>query len=105
MRAPPYEVRDQATDPSFRPEAVIPGSALIVGRNRIAEFKRDRRADVGRSRRPVRPGGRLLDAGQPEDAVLEYQETIQLKPDYSAAHRGLGRALEKADRLAEAETA
>jgi hypothetical protein len=59
------------------PEAVIPGSALIVGRNRIAEFKRDRRADDGRSRRPVRPGGRLLDAGQPEDAVLEYQETTR----------------------------
>jgi Flp pilus assembly protein TadD len=61
--------------------------------------------DAGRSRRPVRPGGSLLDAGQPEDAVLEYQETIRLKPDYSAAHRGLGRALEKAGRLAEAETA
>jgi Flp pilus assembly protein TadD len=37
--------------------------------------------------------------------VLEYQETIRLKPDDSAAHRGLGRALEKAGRLAEAEAA
>jgi hypothetical protein len=26
--------------------------------------------------------------------VLEYQETIRLKRDYSAAHRGLGRALQ-----------
>ena len=49
--------------------------------------------------------GAYLDAGQPEEAVLEYQETIRLKPDYSAAHRGLGRALEKAGRLAEAEAA
>ena len=39
--------------------------------------------------------GAYLDAGQPEEAVLEYQETIRLKPDYSAAHRGLGRALER----------
>jgi len=31
--------------------------------------------------------------------------TIRLKPDYSAAHRGLGRALEQAGRLAEAEAA
>jgi hypothetical protein len=37
--------------------------------------------------------------------VLEYQETIRLKPDYSAAHRGVGRALEKGGRLAEAEGA
>jgi hypothetical protein len=41
--------------------------------------------------------------GKPEEAVLEYPETIRPKPDYSAAHRGLGRALEKAGRLAEAE--
>jgi predicted Zn-dependent protease len=39
--------------------------------------------------------GAYLDAGQPEEAVLEYQQTIRLKPDYSVAHRGLGRALER----------
>lgn len=49
--------------------------------------------------------GAYLDAGQPEETVLEYGETIRLKPNYSAAHRGLGRALEKAGRLAEAEAA
>jgi len=37
--------------------------------------------------------------------VLAYEETIRLKPAYSAAHRGLGRALEQAGRLAEAEAA
>ena len=37
--------------------------------------------------------GAYRDAGQPEEeAVLEYQQTIRLKPDYSVAHRGLGRA-------------
>jgi Flp pilus assembly protein TadD len=46
--------------------------------------------------------GAYLDAGQPENAVEEYRETIRLKPDYSAAHRGLGRALERAGRIPEA---
>src|SRR5437899_9829397 len=46
--------------------------------------------------------GAYLDAGQPENAVEEYREPIRLKPDYSAAHRGLGRALERAGRIAEA---
>ena len=46
--------------------------------------------------------GAYLDAGQPENAVREYRETIRLKPDYSAAHRGLGRALERAGRIPEA---
>ena len=49
--------------------------------------------------------GAYLDAGQAENAVDEYRETIRLKPDYSAAHRGLGRALERAGRAAEAKAA
>jgi len=49
--------------------------------------------------------GAYLDAGQVESAVNEYRETIRLKPDYSAAHRGLGRALERAGRIAEAKAA
>ena len=43
-----------------------------------------------------------LDAGQADKAVAEYEETIRLKADYSAAYRGLGRALEKAGRPADA---
>ena len=84
---------------------MIPGPTLIVERNRIAEFKEV--AALIPDDPVVRFGlaGAYLDAGQPEEAVLEYQETIRLKPDYSAAHRGLGRALEKAGRLAEAEAA
>jgi len=46
-----------------------------------------------------------LEAGQAEDAVREFGETLRLKPDYTAAHRGFGRALEKADRLEEAKAA
>jgi predicted Zn-dependent protease len=75
---------------------VIPGPTLIVERNRIAEFK-----DVA-ALMPDDPvvrfglAGAYLDAGQSEEAVLEYQETIRLKPDYSVAYRGLSRALEKA---------
>jgi hypothetical protein len=34
--------------------------------------------------------GAYLDAGPPEETVLEYQETTRLKRDCSAAHRGLG---------------
>src|SRR6266852_743474 len=49
--------------------------------------------------------GAYLDAGQAESAVNEYRETIRLKPDYSAAHRGLGRALERAGQIAEAKAA
>ena len=46
-----------------------------------------------------------LDAGQADDAITQYRETIRLKADYSAAHRGLGRALERAGRTAEAVAA
>jgi Flp pilus assembly protein TadD len=47
--------------------------------------------------------GAYLAADQPESAAAEYREAIRLKPDYSAAYRGLGRALERAGRLDEAK--
>ena len=37
-------------------------------------------------------------SGFAEEAVAEYREAVRLKPDYTAAHRGLGRALERAGR-------
>jgi tetratricopeptide (TPR) repeat protein len=37
----------------------------------------------------------LCEAGCYQEAVQEYREAIRLKPDYSAAFRELGRALEK----------
>jgi predicted Zn-dependent protease len=49
--------------------------------------------------------GAYLDAEQPEQAVAEYEAAIRLKPDYSAAHRGLGRALERVGRVTEARAA
>jgi Flp pilus assembly protein TadD len=73
--------------------------------DRIAEFKEV--AELMSEDPVVRfgLGGAYLDAGQPENAADEYPEAIRLKPDYSAAHRGLGRALEFAGRIAEARTA
>ena len=70
--------------------------------DRIAEFKEV--AEEMPDDPVVRFGlaGAYLDAGQPENAVEEYRETIRLKPDYSAAPRGLGRALERAGRIPEA---
>ena len=49
--------------------------------------------------------GAYLDAGQADLAVAEYREAIRLKADYSAAHRGLGRALERSGRAEEARAA
>jgi predicted RNA polymerase sigma factor len=50
--------------------------------------------------------GAYLEAGQAESAIFEYcEETIRLKPDYTAAHRGLGRALERAGRCDKAQAA
>ncbi|OLC90648.1 MAG: hypothetical protein AUG87_13725 [Candidatus Rokubacteria bacterium 13_1_20CM_4_70_14] len=49
--------------------------------------------------------GAYLDAGLAEEAVAEYREAVRLKPDYTAAYRGLGRALERAGRLDEARAA
>jgi len=73
--------------------------------DRIAEFKEV--AELMPDDPVVRFGhaGAYLDAGQPENAVDEYREAIRLKPDYSAAHRGLGRALERAGRIGEARAA
>ena len=73
--------------------------------DRIAEFKAV--AELMPADPVVRfgLGGAYLDAGQPENAADEYREAIRLKPDYSAAHRGLGRALERAGRIAEARAA
>ena len=49
--------------------------------------------------------GAYLAAEQFESAVAEYREAIRLKPDYSAAYRGLGRSLERVTRLDEARAA
>jgi len=70
--------------------------------DRIAEFKEV--AELMPDDPVVRFGlaGAYLDAGKPENAADEYREAIPLKPDYSAAHRGLGRALERAGQIAEA---
>jgi len=74
----------------------------VTDSDRIAAFKEV--ADEMPDDPEVRFGlaGAYLDAGQAENAITEYGETIRLKPDYSAAHRGLGRALERAGRTAEA---
>src|SRR5437667_11996950 len=73
--------------------------------DRIAEFKEV--AELMPDDPVVRFGlaGAYLDAGKPENAADEYREAIRLKPDYSAAHRGLGRARERAGQLAEARAA
>jgi tetratricopeptide (TPR) repeat protein len=44
----------------------------------------------------------LFDAGRYPEAVVEYRKAIRLKPDYSAAFRDLGKALEKSGAHAEA---
>lgn len=77
----------------------------MAGTDRIAEFR-----EVARLM-PEDPvvrfglAGAYLDAGEAEAAAREYQEAIRLNPDYTAAYRGLGRALEGAGRLAEARAA
>ena len=76
----------------------------MADRDRIAEFKEVAELPDDPV---VRFGlaGTYLEAGQAESAILEYEETIRLTPDYSAAHRGLGRALERAGRREEAQAA
>ena len=73
--------------------------------DRIAEFKEV--AELMPDDPVVRFGlaGASLAAGQAESAVVEYEEAIGLKPGYSAAHRGLGRALERAGRREQARAA
>jgi predicted Zn-dependent protease len=44
----------------------------------------------------------LFDVGRYPESVLEFREAIRLKPDYSAAFRDLGRALERSGAYAEA---
>lgn len=77
----------------------------MTDRDRIAEFKEV--LEIMPDDPVVRFGlaGAYLDAGDAEAAVTEYAEAIRLKPDYTAAHRGLGRALERAGRRAEAVAA
>ena len=75
----------------------------MTEQDRIAEFKEV--LELMPEDPVVRFGlaGAYLDAGQPESAVTEYREAIRLKPDYSAAYRGLGRSLERVGRLDEAK--
>jgi Flp pilus assembly protein TadD len=47
----------------------------------------------------------LFDAGRYPEAVVEFREAIRLKPDYSAAFRDLGKALERSGAHAEARQA
>jgi Flp pilus assembly protein TadD len=77
----------------------------MVAKDRIAEFKEV--VEMMPEDPVVRFGlaAAYLDADQAEAAVAEHTEAIRLKPDYSAAHRGLGRALERAGRMAAARTA
>ena len=49
--------------------------------------------------------GAYLGGGLAEEAVVEYREAVRLKADYTAAYRGLGRALERAGRPDEARAA
>jgi tetratricopeptide (TPR) repeat protein len=44
----------------------------------------------------------LFDCGRYPEAVREFREAIRLKPDYSAAFRELGKALERSGAPAEA---
>lgn len=64
----------------------------MTERDRIAEFKEV--VEMMPDDPVVRFGlaGAYLEAGQAELAAAEYAEAVRLKPDYSAAHRGLGRA-------------
>ena len=47
-------------------------------------------------------GMEYLRAGEAENAAAAFRQTIELKPDYSAAYRELGKALEKLGQGAEA---
>jgi hypothetical protein len=65
--------------------------------DRIEEFKEV--AELMPDDPVVRFGlaGAYLDAGTGRQRHRRYEETIRLKPDYSAAHRGLGRASTERD--------
>ena len=49
--------------------------------------------------------GAYFNAARAQSAILAYEKTIALKPDYSAAHCELGRALQRAGRRNEAQAA
>ena len=44
-----------------------------------------------------------LEAGEVADAVREFQRVVDMKSDYTAAYRGLGRSLERLNRIEEAK--
>ena len=44
-----------------------------------------------------------LEAGEAADAVREFQAAVEMKADYTAAYRGLGRSLERVGRIEEAK--
>jgi len=44
-----------------------------------------------------------LDAGEAADAVREFRQVLETKSNYTAAYRGLGRALERLGQIEEAE--
>src|SRR5258706_16025191 len=77
----------------------------MADQDRIEEFKEV--VEIMPDDPVVRFGlpGAYLDAGQADAAAIQYAEAIRLKPDYSAAHRGLGRALDRAGRIAESNAA
>jgi predicted Zn-dependent protease len=77
----------------------------MTSRDRLAEFQEV--AALLPDDPVVRFGlaGAYLEAGLADQAAAAYRETIRLKADYTAAYRGLGRALERAGRLAEAREA
>jgi hypothetical protein len=60
------------------------------------------RADAGDPIVRFRLAGAYLDSGLAESAILEYEQTIRLKLDYSAAHSEPVRALERTGRRDEA---
>ena len=50
-------------------------------------------------------GNAYLGEEKHQDAIVHLQKAVELKPDYSAAWRQLGRALAAANQLAEAKSA
>jgi tetratricopeptide (TPR) repeat protein len=50
-------------------------------------------------------GIRLLNAGDVDTAIAQFQQAIKLTPDYAPAYYQLGRALQRLGKTAEAEQA
>ena len=72
---------------------------------RIASFRALLEADPGDPVLRIGLGLALLESGDAEGARAEFSETVRLKPDYTAAWRELGRALEALGRKSEAAEA